>query len=280
MKRRIIHSNNGTLSDFTVNMEKFQAGTETVSIVAAEDAIYIGSILPFNHVYVKLGATVNENASAMTVGYWDGTEFRGAVNLIDETSLAGATLGQSGHVTWVTDRDHGWIREDTNHGGNSVTGLTSVEIYDLYWVRLGFSADLSANIDLSWIGQIFSDDHDLGGEHAELVRSGFIAAFESGKTDWQEQHAIAADIIADDLIAKNMILSSDQILARENLRRASVKKVAQIIYTGMGRDYDDNRDNAKKEYDNRINNVCPKLDKNRNARVDVNEYGGSGRLYR
>lgn len=276
MKRRIFYSDNGALNDFTPELARYPIGAQTMTFVAAEDYIFIGSELPFNHFYIKLGTTVNLNAANMAVSYWDGSQFRSVVNLIDETS----GLSQAGYVTWLTDRDHGWIREDTNHGGNSVTGLTSIEVYDLYWLRIGFDADLTADLDLNWIGQKFSDDDDLGGEHAELVRSGFISSYETGKTDWEEQHVIAAELIADDLIEQNVIVAKEQILYRENLRRASVKKTAQVIYTGMGRDYYDDRDQAKKEYENRINKAVPETDKNRNARLDLNERYETGRLYR
>lgn len=280
MKKRILYSNNTVISDMTANLDKFQSGVETVSIVAAEDYIYIGSILPFNHIYIDMGSTVNDNVSAMTVAYWDSGAFRDAVNLIDETSSSSKTLAQSGHVSWTPDRDYSWIREDTNYSGNSVTGLTTVEIYDMYWARLAFSADLTTDMNISWIGQIFSDDDDLGAEHADLIRSGFMTAFEAGKADWKEQHVIAGRLMINDLIKKKEIVEGDQILSREDLREASVKKVAQIIYNGMGNDYSTQRDDAKKEYKDRINTLIPKVDKNKNARLDRNEQHSNGRLYR
>lgn len=281
MKKRIIYSDNGTLSDLSVSMDDYNSGTSAFTLVAAQDAFYIGSILPFNHIYIKFsGNNVNANASVLTVSYWDSSEFREVVDLIDETSSGGATFAQSGYITWSTDKDHGWIREDTNYGGNQVDGLTSLEIYDMYWCKLTFSADLTANTTLSWMGQKFSNDNDLKGEHSDLVRSGFLTAFESGKTDWEEQHIIAAELISDDLIAKGIILEPEQLLCKEDLRRASVKKVAQIIYNSMGSDYTIQRDEAKAEYENRINKLLPKIDSNINGRLDVNERAGQGRLYR
>lgn len=281
MKKRVIYSDDGVIQDFSVNLDKYQTGTHAITFVAAEDKIFIGSRFPFNHIFIKLdGTSVNANASVMSVAYWDGSDFQDVVELWDETSSGGATLAQSGFVTWTTDKDKGWIREDTNHGGNEVTGLTDVEIYDLYWCRLTVSADLTADTTLSWLGQKFSDDHDLGAEHADVVRSGFIDAYESGKTDWEEQHVTAANLIIDDLIANKLIVDKNQILCREDLKSASVKKVANIIYTGMGADYVDDRDKAEEDYDNRINKVLPDTDKNRNARYDINEMQDTGRLYR
>lgn len=281
MKKRILYSDDGTLNDWSVNLDNYHSGTHSMDFIAAEDSIYIGSRLPFNHLYFKLdGANVNANASVMTVSYWDSGEFRSAVDLIDETASSGATLAQSGFVTWSTDRDYGWIREDTNYGGNTVTGLTTVEIYDLYWCKITVSADLTAGVAFSWVGQKFSNDNDLGAEYPSLVRSTFIAAYESGKTDWEEQHMVVAELIVDDLIDLGLILERDQILKKDDLKSSSVSRLAQMIFTGMGDDYSKNRELAENEYRARLNKVMPRIDLNINGRIDINERTNRGRLIR
>jgi hypothetical protein len=281
MKKRILYSDNSVLYDWSVNLDNYHSGTHSATFVALEDAIYIGSRLPFNHLYFKLdGSNVNSNASVMTVSYWDSGEFREAVDLIDETSVGGATLAQSGFVTWSSDKDYGWIREDTNYGGNSVTGLTTVEIYDLYWCKITVSANLTAGVSFSWVGQKFSNDNDLGAEYPSLVRSAFIAAYETGKTDWEEQHMVVAELVVDDLIDMGLILEGDQILKRDDLKSSSVSRVAQMIFTGMGDDYSKNRELAANEYKSRLNKVMPRVDLNLNARIDVNERTNKGRLVR
>ncbi len=281
MKRRIIYSDDGTLQDLSINLQNYHSGTNAFTMISAEDNIYIGSKRPFNHIYLKFdGTNINANASVLSVAYWDSGEWRDMVNLLDETSLAGATFAQSGFVTWLTDKSYSWTRENTNYGGNSIAGLTSIELYDLYWCRLSVSADLSADVTLSWAGQKFSNDNDLGAEHPELIRPNFMAAYESGKTNWEEQHVAATEIIVDDLISKELILFEDQLLCKEDLRPCAVKKVAQMIFTGMGEDYEDNRAGAEKEYYTRLNKALPSVDKNSNAREDIGEKCNVGRLYR
>lgn len=281
MKRRFFYSDNGTLTDYSTNLENFYSGTHSFTFVAAEDAFYVGGRLPFNHLYLKMdGTNVNANSSTMTVSYWDSKEWAEAVEVIDETSVAGASLAQSGFVTWIPDKSANWVREDTNYSGNSVTGLTSVEIYDLYWLKITFSNDLSANTAFIWAGQKFSDDDLLGTEYSDLVRSAMIAAFESGKTDWEEQHVRAAEVIVRDLMHKGYIIEKEQILERHDFELASVSKTAEIIFAGLGDDYKDNQDAARREYNDRMAKVLPRIDVNKNARIDINEKVSQGRLVR
>lgn len=277
---RILYSDNGTLTDYTTNLDNYHGGTHSFSFVASEDAIYIGSRLPFNHIYLKLGSTVNAETSSMSISYWDSIDWRSAVEVIDETAVSGASLAQSGFVSWVPDKDYGWIREDTNYGGIEITGLTSVEIYDLYWLRINFSADLTADVTLSWAGQKFSDDDDLGTEYADLVRTSVLSAYESGKTDWEEQHIAAAKIIIQDIKKRGLIYDKQQILKWDEFTPAAVSQVAKIIYGGLGNDYLDARSLAVKDYAERIGNVLPTIDKDRNARENTYDRITQGRLYR
>lgn len=281
IERRVLFSDNGTISDYSPQMNDYHSGTMSFDIVAAEDAIFIGSLLPFNHLYLKFdGANVNSAASNLTVQYWDGNGFQNAVDIIDETKVGLATFAQSGFVTWSSNKNYSWVREDTNYGGNTIDGLTSVDIYDHFWLKLTFSGDLDAGVTFSWLGQKFSDDYDLGSEHKQLLRSGFITAFESGKTDWEEQHIKAAELISEDLINLGVIADKNQILRKDDFKTASVKKVAEIIFGSMGRDYYDDRDTAKDEYERRINKAIPLIDINVNGRFDHNERRGVGRLVR
>lgn len=271
MKKRIFYSDNGTLADFTVAINNYHAGINIIpDFNASEDYIYIGSRLPFNHLYVKLGNTVNTELSDLNVSYWCNNSWENVVEVMDETSIVGASFGQSGFITWITDKDELWTREDTCGKGNcqNIEGLTSVEIYDLYWMRISFSNNLTSNLDLSWIGQLFSNDSDLGSEYKSLLRTNVKNAWEAGKIDWEEQHVRAAEIIEKDLVAKKMIHHGEQILEREDLMLPSVHQVAKIIYNELGDDYIDQRAQAEKDYYSKLHTALPTIDINKNARVD------------
>ena len=283
MKKRIIYSDNTVLNNITDELNNYHTGETGITFVAAEDALYVGSNLPFNHLYCKMGATVNENASVMTVELWDGTEWQAVAELNDGTDLSGATFGQSGYVEFTPDKNENWTREDTvdADGTESVTGLGDIKIYDKYWVKITASADLTANLTIAWIGQIFSDDDDLDSEYPELLDTSLMSAIKSGKTDYQEQAVRSANIIIKDLKRKKIILDKNQILVREDLMLSSVSKIAEITYTMLGDDYVDNKAAAKKEYIERLNSAFPIVDKNNNARVEpVETIPDHGNLFR
>lgn len=273
MKSRIIFSNNGVLSNYTVELNNYHSGTATLPIVATEDALFIGQRLPFNSLYFKF-STANTASSVMTISVWDGNQFRNVVETYDETSLSGATFGQSGYVSFVPDRQYSWGREDTqsSSGTEQVTGLGNVNIYDHYWVKITFSNNLDAGTTLSWIGTKFSDDNDLGSEYPDLVLSSTMTAWESGKTNWEEQHIIAAEKIAKDLKAKDYIIHKNQILNKDDFKDAAIYKVAEIAYSQMGPQFQQEKIDSKEKYESYMNKINPIIDKDIDGQIDTNEY--------
>lgn len=270
--RRIIYSNNSVLSDVSKSLTDYYSDDETLSIVASEDAIYIGQRMPFNHLYFKMGTVVNAIVSNINIAYWDRQNWIPCAEIMDETSSSGKTLAKSGFITWVPDRNKLWAQQSTNHNADKVTDLTALNIYDLYWIKITFSVSLTASIKLSWIGNLFSDDNDLGAEFPDLVRSTVMTAFKAGKTTFEEQHYLAAEIVKNDLRSKNVILDQGQILDKNDLKLASVMKCAEIIYSAFGDSYKDNRTDARKEYELRINKSLPKVDTYKTATVEIDNY--------
>ena len=70
MKKRIFYKDNTTLNDYSVNLQDFHNGTQSISFVDSEDKLYIGSFLPFNHFKVIMGTTVNAEASYAVILPW------------------------------------------------------------------------------------------------------------------------------------------------------------------------------------------------------------------
>jgi len=271
---RVIFSDNGTLKDYSTSMNKYVgSSTKTFPVVAADDFIFIGSDLPFNHRYIDVD-TGNTTASAITVAVWDGTEWKDAVEVNDETEdSSGATLAQSGLLSWVPDKDEGWMKDDTvdSNGSNPITGLSSVTIYGLYWARLKFSADIDVGTTLNYFGQKFNEDADLGVPYPELVLSSVQDAFKSGKTDWDEQAFLAAEEIASDLVRKRIAVSRDQILEPGIFKDVGVHKTAEIIFRAFGTPQKEKRDIARADYAHALNKVIYHIDKNKNARRNLHE---------
>jgi len=260
MNKRILYSDNGNLIDFSVNLNKYSATESEFSYVAGEDYIYIGSRLAFNSLYFKLNAS-NTTPANMSIEVWDGSQWRFVNEVIDETE----GFFKSGHVTFVPNRDHGWLHESTNDGGAVVPGLAAVKIYDQYWMRISFDVNLDLDCSLLWVGSLFCDDSDIGSEYPDLVKSSVLSAFQSGKLNWEEQRVRASEIIIQDLMINRVILDAGQMLEREDYRVACVQKVAEIIFNAFGDDYIDQKQRAREEYQRRLSNPVKKIDLNANA---------------
>lgn len=255
MMTRVLFSDNGVLSDLSVEMNDYAQGTKSLTITAAEDYLYIGAYYPFNSKFFKM-ATVATVLSVPSIEYWTGGNgWKSAVEVIDETG----GLKKNGFITWTPNKDHGWSREDTS----KITALNSKVIYDLFWMRIKFS--VNTVIDFSWIGEIFSNDSDLGAEFSDLLRSQTLDSFKTGKTDWEEQHVVASKVIIDDLKARKIINFKEQILDRKELTRASVQKCAAIIYSSFGDDFADQRKECELEYQKRLKKDIFNIDTNESA---------------
>jgi hypothetical protein len=259
---RIFFSDNGILNDWTKELNSYHVGSKVFNYTTNQDALYIGSRLPFNHIYFKL-KELNAVSATMTVQYWN-NNWENVVELRDET----AGLTQSGFVTFTPDRDSSWTMENESE---DVTGLSTVQVYDKYWVKITFNATLTNTTEISWLGQIFCDDYDLGAEYPELTRQNTYMAFQNGKISWEEQCVKASEILSQDLIDKQIIEDKAQILNKEDYKNAAVCKVAELIFNAFGDDYIDQRQRAREEYQLRLSKKIHRVDLNQNAVEDISE---------
>lgn len=268
LNNRIIWKDNSDLKDISAPLSDFASNNQVIDFVSAEDALYFGSDMPFNHRFFDL-VVVNSAASSVSVSIWDGTEFNAAVDLIDLTkSSAGASLAQSGIISWVTDRNKTWSREDTTE---NISDLSTLKIYNMFWVKLTFSANLSALMSLNYIGHKFCDDSNLTGLYPELGLSAIKDSFKSGKTDWEEQEILASETVIRDLRVKRELWSSNQILEWERFQEAAVHKTAELIFSSFGQDYENDRDRARRYYKEAIGSSRGGIDKNADGRLQIEE---------
>jgi hypothetical protein len=261
---RIFFGNGPGLVEITKQLNKYKSDVYMMTMTTS-DSIYIGSDFPLNHFFIKMGPTANTSPANIIIDYWSSSGWTPVVNVNDYTEA----LNFSGFIEFTPDRDSSWLRENTNGNGGSVDGLESVIVYDKYWTRIKFDANLDADIDIEWLGHLFSEDDDLFSEYPIFNDQTFLTSFEAGKVDWQEQHAKAAQLIIQDLIRKKVILGAEQILDREILLPASVCKVAEIIFNAFGRDYSEQKAQAKDEYEKRIDLSKYIVDTNNNGTTDL-----------
>ena len=288
LNNRIIFLDNVTIKDLSVGLNNFKSGISPLPIVAAEDKLFIGGDLAFNHRYFHIGTGNTAAAKISAIHLWDGNDWEPAVDIIDQTldPTGLITMSKSGHVTWTLDKDETWRRDDTrdtNNDSEDIPGLgdNGVIIYDLYWARFTFGGDLDVGTTLKFLGHKFHEEEDLQVDYPELVLSNTKIQFEAGKTDWLDQEFKAAQEIIRDLKSSKVIMTPDQILNWELFRMASVHKIAELIYRAFGDDYEDNRKVARDYYKEALKVEVANIDKNANARLDPKErLEGQGFLIR
>lgn len=258
---RCLLSRNGTITDISKDVVDYKKVTKEITFNTAQDFLYIGAYYPFNSKYFNFVVPFLTTLGSFFVKYWTGTNgWKDAVETIDETD----GMTKSGFLSWNPDRDHGWSREHTE----DIDELDSLKIYDLFWTKISFSGvagDRTCSLD--YIGEIFSDDRALGYEFPDLLRTQAMTSFQSGKTDWKDQHAISAKIILDDMRSKKIINFKEQILNRRELELASVSKTAEIIYSSFGQEFQEQKLEAHKEYVSRMNKDIFNIDRSETAQV-------------
>lgn len=265
---RIVFSDNGTLTDASVALSKIETGTLTLPWVALEDALYIGSTFPFNNRFISV-STANTSASVLSVELYNGSEWVAAVDLMDGTEItAGKTLSGSGVVTFQKDRSASWPKIGSTE---DIAALSTLKIYNKYWARLKVSANLLVSTAIQYVGVSFANDAQLGLLYPDVVSSNMLTAFAAGKTNWNEQHVMAADMLIDDLQNLGAITSSNQIMTAEKFKIAAIHLVASIIYRAFGDDYKDQFAQAMKDYRDAVNLAIKDIDENMNATLDESE---------
>jgi len=269
MNNRILVKNDGVLKDYSNKISSSFASNIELNYEQG-DYIYIGSRLPFNHVYfetrleplvpVPEEPTVYPQGSVL-VEYWNGLNWISMVDVLDSTN----TLHESGHLEFTPSKDEWWQRWDTNHAGQSIPDLSDVTIYDKYWLRISFTEDLDPQLRLDYIGNVFCNDTDLGIEYPDLLRADVKSSFKSEKTNWNEQHKRSADILIKDLVDMGIIKEKGQILNWRDYTDCCIHKTAEIVFNSFGDSYRDNSVDARREYQQRLNKKIHRVDLDKNA---------------
>lgn len=263
---RIFFRDGSNVVEISKQLNKYKSDTYMLTMTSS-DALYIASDYPLNHFYIKMGEVANETPSDIVIDYWSSQGWAPVVNKNDYTEA----LSVSGFIEFTPDRDTPWLRENTSSQGQYIEGLESIIVYDKYWTRISFTSNLDAGIDIEWMGNLFSDDSDLFSEYPIFNDATFLTSFEALKTSWEEQHVKAASLIIQDLKKKGIIIGPEQILERSVMLPASVCKVAEIIFNAFGRDYNEQKQAAKDEYERRIDLSRFVVDTNNNGITDIQD---------
>lgn len=260
---KLYRKSGSVFTDFSKEVGDYHSAASTITMTAATDALYIGSRFPFSSKYFKISSAPSP-AISVTLQYYAGSGhgFKDVSSTEDGTD----NLSQSGTFHFVPDRDFGIVREDTEN----IDELNTLVLYDLFWYKI--TVDSDTTFDLGWLGSILSNDDQLGSRYPDLNRASVKAAFESGKTDWEEQAMEAAMEIERDLVSRQSLADLSQLIDTKELRSASVAKTAEIIYSGLGQDFEDQALKARDRYELLISKPPRFVDRDGNARLTRSEY--------
>ena len=279
---RVIYNDNGTLSEISREVSDLAEAGKTFAWVAAQDYLYLGAEMPFNHRHFQVSATLAEQnsvAGSVSVDIWDGGAWRAAVSVIDLTkNSSGISFAGSGQILWTPDRDYEWGLEDSTE--DMGTPLSTLKIYDKYWARLSFSGAFA--FKLAYLGYKFSKDSDLNAFYPDLNRTAVKNAYfeDSTTTTFDRLHIAAAEEIIQDLRNRRIIWSGNQILEPAMFARASAHKVAEMLYGPGGLNQPDHHEEAMKAYRSIMSSLNFKVDKSGNGKIERWEGVGISRVRR
>lgn len=254
--QRVIY--NGT--DISVIAQDFRAGELDLAYTPGT-YFYIASIFPFNNFWIDLQKNANHSPGLPVIQVWWNNTWSNVVDIVDTTN----NMWQSGRISWSLHIEKGWNSEQKSID----VGLSGTEIYNKYWMRVSWPAHFDAKI--KYIGQKFSDDLALQSYYPDLMQTAILTGFKAGKTDWTEQHFMAAEFILKDLKRRNMMVNRHQVFDWTVFEDAACHKVAEIIYQAFGAPYQDHVAKANKRFNDEMNTRFMIIDSNANGHLEQEE---------
>lgn len=233
-----------TITDITSLVTDIDQGGSSITL-GANDSIYIGSVYPFNALYLRLLSTaINNNLGVITASFWDATAFTDFYKTVDGTIVSGAPLGKSGILNFVVKDD----KLPACYDSKNIPELAIDGYYSLYWTRLKTSAALDA-VTLLYIGQLFLElDNTIFNQYPDLAATQYKRVYSATKADFLDQRIIATDRIISDLITMNQVISGDQFLDWRLMKEPAIHKTAELIYKAQGVKYKEDALAANKSY--------------------------------
>jgi hypothetical protein len=263
---RFFADNAGTLIDRT------REWTNPYTDAAAWDAktyIYSASFFPFNHRYFDI-STANDQAGALDVQVWYNNEWKSVADIIDYTKGTNS-LEESGNIQFTLDDDFGWEIEGDS---SDITELASTKVYNAYWMRFVYDAAAGSALIINYIGLRFCEQSELYIYYPVFNNSALLDAYASGKTDWNDQIASASSLIVKDMKSRNFIQSKDQLLDSDRFKEACIHKTAEIIFSGLGESYADDKIAARKMFRDDMDKGNFVIDANASGTAERDEITG------
>lgn len=262
--QRIILSKDGVLSDLSLPLCDYLADSSVLNLEADTDYLYIGSLVPFNHLYIDV-KVANTTNSSLSIQVYNNNTWEDCVDVIDGTKTGAKTLAKSGIVQFALSSQKGWSYESYSY---DIPELSVTNIFDFYWCRISVSVDLFATTEINYIGHRFCTDTDINSMYPMLNNSNLMTAYKTGKTNWLEQILTASEFIIRDLQGRGLIKAAGQIFDYGRFKNPCIYKTVEIIFGALGQGYTDERNDARKAYQDDMHNARFNFDRKMDGRLD------------
>lgn len=271
---RVIHSDNSVLKDWSLrNQEEGQ--TLPFALVTTEDYVYLGQHYPFNNFFMQL-SVANDVAASLGIQYWDAVAWRDAVDILDGTAdNNGVPLAKSGIVQFSPDPQYRWFITSDTKRGKFPPELETLNIYNVYWLRIKYSATLKATTALKRIAFAFSRHQQIDSYDAKINQ--YLDSFAVGKTSWDDEIVTATFMLLRDLKKRGLAQAQGDILRLDNFSIPTDWKTLEIIYRSLGGDFKEKLLEAKEQYEKTLSLERYTFDKDEDAFVSRGEIDNSTR---
>lgn len=242
VSQRVFHES----ADISLAVSDYKSANYPITYTAG-DYIYIGTTSPMTNVWVEMSTVSGVDAGKAIVELWFNRAWAPAVDILDQTN----GMMSKGRISWTVEKyNGGWNCEPKSED----IGLSGTNIYDRYWLRISWPGSFNAVLEI--LGQKFSDDTSLATYYPDLVlNTQLLTGFKPGKTNWDEQHFAASDLILKDLRKRKVIKEANQVYDWQVMEEASCHRVAEIIYSAFGAPYREHMLLAHKKYEEEIAGV-------------------------
>ena len=238
------------------------------------DYFYMGFKQPFITRYFLM-KTAAVTAGSVVVEYWNGSEWKRAEDVVDET----ACFTQSGFLSWQVV-DGAWQKSMLAPLENVNSENENRPELEYFWARVSVSVDRDAGTELEAVVNLFCTNTLFCTYYPDLLYD--TRYLPSGKTNFLEQYLAAKDHVVRRMRQMGKITDEGDILDINDVAVAAVHATAYIILNPLKDD--ESRAAAKVAYaacEAELSRGTQAVDQNKDGRLSSDEkFSGTNWLSR
>jgi len=270
---RLIYSDNGVISDLSIENQD-ESVNVSLELHATEDYLYIGQHFPFNNFFLQV-STANTVTNAISMDYWvsKSTGWYPVVDILDGTRASGKALAKSGVVQFSPDNQFTWGRVGDAKGETLPTGLSTVKVYNMYWLRIKWSVLPSAGTAMKRLAYAFTRHQQLDNLDAQI--NSYLGSFAVGKTSWDDEIVTASMQVLLELKRRGLVVTPGNILRFDDVTHATDWKALILIYQNLGPAFRQKLIDAQAEFTRALDLTRFSFDADDNALLSYSEIANS-----